>query len=536
MIKIFVGWKKMKLSFLFSLALASILIVTQYQNCGSAKGKDATKLTVRFPKNTAEGKITLSDASSANQSPGGPTTSFDIWNGDVRAQAQGELNCFGIAVGGPEDSLKTARCEDTSGNPINFGVHNMGALAGETVSLQVDSGSSRVINIFAWRAEDNESCRTLQAGRKVRGSKLSRPLLVGQVVRDLAGGDQVVNVNASFSKATEMIGCSIFTKDPEDGSEQQQGGNIGGTVSGLDPGQQVTLHLLTSQEELVDSISVGNGTFVFGVDLKIGQSGFVRLATFPNNKTCILENESGTFTGEKVEDIRVTCGTGFSVGGLVFGLSPGETLVLHNQFGENELDTLELQGPAFQDGPAITQLSSDLEFAFPQKLPTGISFSVSVASAPEGKECHAFRGDVRSTSEQESPPPSFQPASGVIQNEDVNDIIVVCSEPTFAIRGTIEGYNSNIGEVQLHLHQDLEGGGEGGGAIETITLQDGQTNYQFTTPLPSGFNYRIILQTPFFGSGEPACVFESSGFNSDQTGTISDGDVQVNIVCTQPSA
>ncbi|MCB1627626.1 MAG: FG-GAP repeat protein, partial [Xanthomonadales bacterium] len=141
--------------------------------------------------------------------------------------------------------------------------------------------------------------------------------------------------------------------------------SIGGTVSGLDPGRNITLRL-PNATVVVNS----NGPFSFpGQPISHGFPYSVTVQTQPVGQLCMVSNGSGVATGD-VTDLIVDCITNrYSIGGTLFGLAAGGSLTLQNNGGDDLV------------------LGTDGAFAFPTQLLHGSPYAVTVASAPAGQSC-----------------------------------------------------------------------------------------------------------------------------------------------------
>ena len=141
---------------------------------------------------------------------------------------------------------------------------------------------------------------------------------------------------------------------------------IGGTVSGLDAGGSVVL-----QDNGTDNLTVTtNGPFSFATTIA-GDGAFdVTVLTQPAGQTCAVANGSGLVdTGsDSVSSVAVTCATTSSVGGTVSGLNAGTSVTLSNA---GVALSIAVNGP----------------FAFPDVLPAGASYDVTVATQPVGPVC-----------------------------------------------------------------------------------------------------------------------------------------------------
>ena len=216
---------------------------------------------------------------------------------------------------------------------------------------------------------------------------------------------------------------------------------LGGTVSGLTSGQSVTL------SNVLDTVTVGNGTFTFGVQLSTGTSYSVT-AQNPPGMTCAVSNGSGTMPAANVTNVAVNCVANaaptFTLGGNVTGLGAGQTVTLLN----NGVTALTIG-----NGP----------FTLPTQLQAGTSYNIT-AQNPSGMTCTVTNGS------------SVMPAANVT-NVAVNCTVV----PTFTLGGTVNGLGM---DQSITLHNG------------TDTVTTGNGTFTFSVKLPAGTNYNVTADNP----------------------------------------
>jgi hypothetical protein len=176
--------------------------------------------------------------------------------------------------------------------------------------------------------------------------------------------------------------------------------SIGGTVTGLNG----TVVLRNGSETL--SVS-SNGPFAFVNKAPSGQSYSVTVATNPTGQVCTVANGAGTVGNANVTNISVSCFVLYSIGGTVTGLNG--TVVLRN-------------------GAETLAVSANGPFTFVNKVPSGQSYSVSVATHPAGQTCGVTNG------------------SGTVGNGDVTSVSVTCVTNTvfYTIGGTVTGLTGTV--------------------------------------------------------------------------------------------
>jgi serine/threonine-protein kinase len=142
---------------------------------------------------------------------------------------------------------------------------------------------------------------------------------------------------------------------------------IGGTVSGLSSGAQVTLADNSGDPLTVDA----NGAFMFATPVAYGSSYSVTVLTQPVGEVCTATG-SGTGVAADVSTVAVTCSTStYKIGGTLTGLATGGQVTLENNSG----DALSLTA----DGP----------FTFVTPVAYGGSYNVTVGTQPHEQQCTA---------------------------------------------------------------------------------------------------------------------------------------------------
>jgi hypothetical protein len=144
-----------------------------------------------------------------------------------------------------------------------------------------------------------------------------------------------------------------------------------------------------------------NGSFAFLDALPSGTSYAVTVASQPTDpsQSCALANGNGTVDDGNVTNITVTCSTNaYSIGGTVDGLL-GDGLVL-----------------SLNGGAQTLPIDANGSFTFPDALPSGTNYVVTVATPPSDpiQACTVANG------------------SGTVDDADVSDIVVSCTDRIFA--------------------------------------------------------------------------------------------------------
>jgi hypothetical protein len=149
------------------------------------------------------------------------------------------------------------------------------------------------------------------------------------------------------------------------------GGEIGGTLSGLGTGLNVTLRNNAADPLVLTR----NGSFTFANSLNASSSYAVTVLTPPVGQSCEVASGTGTLNaeGDSIDSVRVTCADTASLIGTLSGLASGTAVTLANA---------GTQLPLTADGP----------FAFPGIVSDGTTYSVTVLSQPLNANCTLANG------------------------------------------------------------------------------------------------------------------------------------------------
>lgn len=221
---------------------------------------------------------------------------------------------------------------------------------------------------------------------------------------------------------------------------------VGGTVSGLAPGQSVTLGSNGGGTSLVNADSA----FTLPNSFPYGSSYVVSVETQPADQNCTVANGSGAGTGfANVTNVTVTCRS--TVGGTVSGLlsGPGVTLLIN--------------------GEGALQANANGAFTFPTQFTPGNTYTVSAIPQNGDQVC------------------TVSNASGTITT-NVTDVSVNCSYQ-YAINATltglapgqIVGVASSLGAVQLSANGTFTFPQKGANAVTYSAYVDTQPTAQTCT-------------------------------------------------------
>jgi hypothetical protein len=253
----------------------------------------------------------------------------------------------------------------------------------------------------------------------------------GLVLQNNGGDDLIISADGSFTFAAPIITGSSYnvTVQTHPSSPTQlcdvingngnvtssnitdveincaDGHTIGGTVSGLDSRTSLIL-----QNNGADDLTISaDGLFTFKEPVLIGGTYAVTVHSQPTapNQTCNILNGNGTNLTAPVTDIEVTCTTEqYTVGGTVYGLSGGESLVLQN----NNTDQITINN----NGDFIFNAMDDLE-----------PYDVTILNQTVGTPKQCFVAN----------------ETGFLAGTDVTDIAVIC--PSVEALYPVNGANWN---------------------------------------------------------------------------------------------
>lgn len=218
---------------------------------------------------------------------------------------------------------------------------------------------------------------------------------------------------------------------------------VGGTVSGLAPGQQLTLLDNAGDPLVVNS----NGAFQFATAVAQGSFYNVTVGAQPTGQVCTVTHGAGAGVNADVADVNVTCSSQtYAVGGSVSGLGAGQQVTLLDNGGD----------------PLTVRSNGAFRFLTP--LAYGGRYVVTIGTQPAGQVCSVANG------------------TGSGTGGDVGNVAVTCSTNTYAIGGTLSGLGSG---QQVTL---LDNAGD------PLTL-NANGSFRFRTPVPWGGSYTVTVGT-----------------------------------------
>jgi uncharacterized repeat protein (TIGR03803 family) len=345
--------------------------------------------------------------------------------------------------------LALAACHDsTGGNPAptdyTIGGSIAGLAGGEQVILE-DNGS----DALTVTADGNFTFATAVPENQGYAVTVSTQP-TGQTCTVSSGSGAGVTANVT----SVSVACSTDTY------------SIGGSVSGLASGAQVTLDNNGADPQIV----AANGTFTFSAPVAYGGSYTVTVGTEPVGQTCTVSNGSGNGVEADVTTVGVTCSNDtYSIGGTVTGLASGTQVTLDN------------------NGADPMTITANGSFTFSTPVAYGSSYAITVGTQPAGQECVVANG------------------SGSNVTANVATISVACAMVTETVLASF-GANATDGKAPYsgliqgsdgNLYGTTSAGGSSGqGTIFKVT-PDGTLTvlYSFSSSADGGYApYSALIQ------------------------------------------
>jgi hypothetical protein len=423
--------------------------------------------------------------------PTSPTQSCTVSNGSGTVGSAGVTNVAVVCstdrftIGGSVTGLAGSGLVLQLNGGNDFEIRANGTFA---FPVSVPSGTAYVVSVRTQPSNPAQTCSVERGVGVVLGANITNIAVscttsqfsIGGMVNGLRGSglvlqknggdDLAIASNGSFTFQTEQASGTPYqvtvaaqpatpsqTCTVENGSGTVGSGDvrnvrvtcatntfaIGGTVSGL-----LGTGLVLSNGG--DDLAIGaDGSFTFPTRVASGAAFNVTVRTQPSNPTqaCTVGNGTGTVGAGDVTSVVVSCSTSdFTIGGSVGGLA-GSGLVLQNNGGDN------------------LAVGSDGSFTFPTAIPSGASYSVSIAAQPTGpaQVCTVTNG------------------AGVVGGANVTSVSVNCVTTEFSIGGSVSGL-TGAGLVLLNNGSDALPIGSNG-------------SFTFPTSLTNGTPYSVTIAT-----------------------------------------
>ena len=240
------------------------------------------------------------------------------------------------------------------------------------------------------------------------------------------------NVTANVTNITVTCSTNTYT--------------IGGTVSGLTAGKQVTLNNNGANPTTVPA----NGAFSFSTTVASGGSYAVTVGTQPVGQTCTVANGSGSNVTANVTNVAVTCTTNtYTISGTISGLVSTQQVILVN--GGNQ-----------------TTVSANGNFTLSLPVGYGTSYAVTVFTQPTGETCRITGG------------------SGTNVTANVSSVVVTCR---LALAYVVNSTDATVSQYSVGLDGGLTSIGAAvstGGTNSNVIAVDPTGRYAYVTNHGSG--------------------------------------------------
>lgn len=188
----------------YSYFIFMVLHIATLIGCSRDPLQKSSQLKITLPATTNKPIISqsVSSQSAGNWGQPDPTTIAQV-------------NCYAVAVSGPENSMQTYTCTDTSNNVVMRPGVIVGAVqAGLDVIVDVPSGADRDIYLIGFVAASSSACSDFEVSGGPDHANLSHPHILAQTRRSLDPGTVQVELTASLSGAIKFNHCDKFGAEP----------------------------------------------------------------------------------------------------------------------------------------------------------------------------------------------------------------------------------------------------------------------------------------------------------------------------------
>ncbi|ARU55010.1 hypothetical protein OLMES_0923 [Oleiphilus messinensis] len=355
---------------------------------------------------------------------------------------------------------------------------------GQSCSVGNSSGTIANVDVTNVNVDCDDIEETFSIGGTVNGA-------IGTVAITLNGSTSLFSTGGDFQFPQAFANGSSYqvTAASVSGDQVCEVQNGGGSIAGANVTNvivsctptveifSVSVSISGAVEDIVVSLNgehettSGNGSFEFDTVFTAGDSYVVAIVSDGTSQACTASNSSGTITGNVTVAIQCVSNEPvpeFTVGGSVSGLTGSASVTL------NGAETITI---------------SEGEFTFTELLLDNQTYSVTLASIPDGFTC------------------AITNSSGVINGANVTNILVNCDViELFSV-------NVNLSGASEPVIVSFNGG-------DNITLSNGVT--LLADDLESGDAYTVQLVDE---GTDQVCEI------ADNSGQVSNGDVTVLITC-----
>ncbi|WP_158272834.1 cellulase family glycosylhydrolase [Limnohabitans sp. T6-5] len=239
---------------------------------------------------------------------------------------------------------------------------------------------------------------------------------------------------------------------------------VGGSVSGLAAGDTIVL-----QNNGGDDLNVNaNGAFTFKTPLASGSGYNVIVKTQPPGTYCASGADLGAVLDAPVTTVSVLCKKAYALGGVLSGLTAGQSVRLR----VNALS------------PGFITLSSNGSFSLGE-FPQGTSYSVVVTASPQDQAC------------------SVANASGALGVAAISNINIQCAAG-FSVRGSVKGL---IGDGLV-----LQANG-----AKELAIPAGAQNFSFPQAVDLGASFLVSIKSQPVGQ---TCMVNQAAGQQDKAGSV----------------
>lgn len=360
--------------------------------------------TISWPASGVTGSVTLTTNSESVTVPAG-TTPFTFptklatntkYSVSVTTQPTGGT-CS--VTGGASGTIVSANitnvavtCTATSATTYTIGGNVSGLNSGAQVVLQDNLSDNLTVTGTSVASVGFTFKTALATGAKYSVTVLTQPS--GETCTVTGGGSGTVGSANVTNVAVSCTAPAIYT--------------VGGNVSGLTSGQVTLLN------EGGDSLSTGNGSFMFTTKLANGAPYDVTVSAAPSGMSCSVANGSGKIASASVTNVAVTCSSGSGGGGNAFWIPyEAKSLSAFSLGGTVSWPASGVSGSVFLEvnsGDLVTVTYPTTSFTFPTNVSTGTQYGITVAFQPTGGTCTVTGG-----------------ATGVVNTSDITNIAVTCT-------------------------------------------------------------------------------------------------------------
>lgn len=234
---------------------------------------------------------------------------------------------------------------------------------------------------------------------------------------------KIINLSLCFGISLILGACGGGSagSGSSDGSGAATLFTLGGSISGLNAGNQVTFQVVlsngtNSQDSTSTATVSSNGTFATPPLVPANGSYVVLVTNQPAGQTCTVTNAAGNNVTANVTNLNVVCSaTVFTVSGVVTGLLPGQEVTLLNNYAN----------PLVVNGNAA--------FTFTTPVALGSGYFVTVSDAPLMTTCTVNQG------------------AGLNVSADITTVNVSCGvsdSVLYSFTGYPDAYGPTVGLVQ----------------------------------------------------------------------------------------